>query len=81
MSNEQNEIIEDLRGIKCPMNFVYTKNSISKIKIGETITVLLDDGQPIQNVPRSIGAEGHIIVDCLNCGDFWKLKIKKGYRL
>jgi len=49
----------DLRGIGCPTNFVKTKLAMEEIEAGETAQILLDDGEPVKNVPRSLKAEGH----------------------
>jgi len=35
------------------MNFVKAKLKLENIKVGEMLEVVLDDGQPIQNVPAS----------------------------
>jgi TusA-related sulfurtransferase len=51
----------DLRGVACPMNFVKTKLYIDKMPAGETVQVLLDDGEPVESVSESITAEGHEI--------------------
>ena len=36
------------------MNFVKIKLNLSKMQKGERVRVLLDDGAPIENVPRSV---------------------------
>lgn len=54
--------IVDLKGVKCPLNFVKAKIEIAKIKSGETIGFYLDDDEPIKNVPKSVEAEGHEII-------------------
>jgi tRNA 2-thiouridine synthesizing protein A len=33
------------------------------MKSGEVLEVILDDGEPIKNVPRSVEAEGHEIIN------------------
>lgn len=53
----------DFRGVKCPINFVKVKVELSKIKSGEKKGFYLDDGAPIDNVPKSVEKEGHKIVD------------------
>ena len=52
----------DFRGVKCPINFVKVKIELSKIKSGEKRGFYLDDGAPIQNVPKSVEKEGHKII-------------------
>lgn len=49
----------DLRGVSCPTNFVKAKLALEEIEAGETVRILLDDGEPVKNVPRSLKAEGH----------------------
>ena len=49
----------DLRGVSCPTNFVKVKLALEDIEPGEKVRILLDDGEPVKNVPRSLKAEGH----------------------
>lgn len=53
----------DLSGVACPMNFVKTKLQLEEMDPGQVLEVILDDGEPIRNVPRSVEAEGHKIVE------------------
>ena len=52
----------DLRGVKCPFNFVKTKLKLEKMGPGQTLQVVLDPGEPVSNVPRSAKDEGHTIL-------------------
>ena len=52
----------DLRGVICPYNFVKTKLKLETLKQGQVLSVLLDDGDPIRNVPRSVENEGHTVL-------------------
>ncbi len=52
----------DLRNVVCPMNFVKAKVFLEDIKNGETIEIILDEGDPLVNVTRSLKEEGHLIV-------------------
>lgn len=67
----------DLRGVSCPMNFVKTKMALSHIEPGQILKVLLDDGEPVENVPRSAAAEGHEVVGKQQHNDYWSVIIKK----
>ncbi len=49
----------DLRGVSCPTNFVKVKLALEELKNGDQATILLDDGEAVKNVPRSLKAEGH----------------------
>lgn len=52
----------DLRGVICPYNFVKTKLKLETMETGQILSVLLDDGDPIRNVPRSVENEGHTVL-------------------
>jgi len=47
----------DLRGIICPMNFVKTKLKLEEMQSGQILEVILDDGEPVRNVPGSVKEE------------------------
>ena len=67
----------DLRGNKCPINFVKTKVALASMKSGETLEVWLDDGEPAENVPRSTKLEGNKVLNQEKLGDHWSVLIEK----
>lgn len=67
----------DLLGICCPMNFVRTKLAIDKIKPGERLEILLDDGEPIVNVTRSVKDEGHRVINVAPENGHFRLVVEK----
>ncbi|CAK8713076.1 MAG: sulfite reductase (ferredoxin) [Candidatus Electronema aureum] len=68
---------KDLSGIKCPLNFARTKVLLSCINPGETLEIILDDGEPIENVPGSVRLEGHRILRQEKSGGQWNVLIEK----
>lgn len=76
-SNDQ-VLVKDLKGVSCPMNFVKTKLELSKLNKGDYLEVILDDGEPIENVPGSVRSEGHEIVSQTQEDGCWKVLIRKG---
>ena len=79
-NHEKNEICtatKDLRGVLCPLNFAKTKIELSKLKSGELLEIWLDDGEPIENVPGSVKAEGHRIIAQNKTGGYWSVIIEK----
>ncbi len=52
----------DLQGEVCPLNFVKTKLVLEGLETGQVLEVVLDSGEAIQNVPRSVKDEGHKII-------------------
>ena len=49
----------DLTGVLCPMNWVRARLELEQLQPGETLTLLLDPGEPLDSVPRSAEEEGH----------------------
>ncbi|MDP4210533.1 MAG: sulfurtransferase TusA family protein [Bacteroidota bacterium] len=68
---------KDFRGVACPMNFVKTKIELSTLKSGDILEILLDDGEPIENVPGSIKGEGHKVLDLKQVDNYWSVTIEK----
>lgn len=75
--NQPSILEKDFRGVACPMNFVKTKLVLETMAVGDMLTILLDDGAPIQNVPNSVELEGHRIVSKDQVDVFWKVTIEK----
>ena len=48
----------DITKEHCPMTFVKTKIELAKLKQGDTLEVLLTEGEPLENVPRSSEEQG-----------------------
>jgi TusA-related sulfurtransferase len=59
----------DLRGVSCPTNFVKAKLALEDSDDGERITIFLDDGEPVKNVPRSLKADGHKLIALQQTGE------------
>ncbi len=73
----QSDYMLDLTGIACPNNFVRTKLKLEEMEVGQTLEVILDDGEPIKNVPRAVKEEGHEILKAEKIDNKWKILIKK----
>jgi dissimilatory sulfite reductase (desulfoviridin) alpha/beta subunit len=76
-SDARNGKILDLLGVCCPMNFVHAKLAIEKIKAGERLEILLDDGEPIINVSRSVKDEGHRVLNVSPENGHFRLLVEK----
>jgi sulfite reductase (ferredoxin) len=71
------DLVKDLRDVPCPMNFVKTKLALSQLQVGQVLQVLLDEGEPAENVPRSVAAEGHHILAQARVAEHWSVTIRK----
>ncbi|MBA3014104.1 MAG: sulfurtransferase TusA family protein [Proteobacteria bacterium] len=77
-THREADATKDCRKVGCPMNMVYAKVELAKLKSGQVLEIILDDGPPINNVPGSVAKEGHTIVDKEQLADgAWKLLIRK----
>lgn len=52
----------DITDVVCPVTFVKTKVALEETEAGQILQVHLNDGEPVQNVPRSVKDEGHQIL-------------------
>ena len=69
----------NLRGVKCPINFVKIKLKLEEIQDGRNLNVVVDAGEPMQSVPRMIKQEGHKIIRIQKTADeSYSLLITKG---
>jgi TusA-related sulfurtransferase len=67
----------DLRGVICPYNFVKTKLKLETMEAGQVLSVLLDAGEPIRNVPRSIQDDGHLVLSQEPVAKSYRVMIRK----
>ena len=68
----------DITDKVCPLTFVKAKVAIDELEDGEVIAIRMNDGEPVQNVPRSIKEEGHQFLKLVNNEDgTYNLIVKK----
>jgi TusA-related sulfurtransferase len=66
----------DLRGTPCPINFVRSKLQLEKMSSGELLNILLDTGEPIEQVPNSLSMEGYSVEAIEDQGNFFTLSVR-----
>ena len=52
----------DITDVVCPVTFVKAKVAMEELDEGQILSIRMNDGEPVQNVPRSIKEEGHQIL-------------------
>ncbi len=68
----------DITDVVCPVTFVKAKVALEELDDGQVLSVHLNDGEPVLNVPRSIKEEGHQILKLIDNGDgTYNLLVKK----
>ena len=68
----------DITKDHCPMTFVKTKLKLAQMAQGDVLDVLLTDGEPLNNVPRSAAEQGYKVLGVEHVeGDVHKVTIQK----
>jgi tRNA 2-thiouridine synthesizing protein A len=70
----------DVTGSRCPMTFVRVKVALDRIDPGQAVEFVLSEGEQMQDVPQSLKAEGHRIVEVRRDGAKFHLLVWKGGR-
>ncbi|MFA6623356.1 MAG: sulfurtransferase TusA family protein [Fibrobacteraceae bacterium] len=68
----------DLRGVRCPLNAVRSRIFLAGLRPGAEVSVSLDDGAPIENVPQALIADGHCVLKTEKTGDYWRIRVRRG---
>ena len=68
----------DITDKVCPLTFVKAKVALEELDDGQVLSIKMNDGEPVQNVPRSIKEEGHKILKLIDNEDgTYNLIVKK----
>ena len=68
----------DITDVVCPTTFVKAKVALEELDEGQILAITMNDGEPVQNVPRSIKEEGHQILKLRDNGNgTYTLIVKK----
>jgi len=59
----------DITDVVCPVTFVKVKVALEELDSGQVLSIRLNDGEPVQNVPRSLKEEGHRVLKLTGNGD------------
>ena len=52
----------DITDVVCPVTFVKAKVALEELDEDQILAVRMNDGEPVQNVPRSMKEEGHQVL-------------------
>jgi TusA-related sulfurtransferase len=55
--------ILDITNEHCPMTFVKTKIELAKLKSGDRLEVIVTEGEPLENIPKSSVEQGYSVVE------------------
>ncbi|MCD8012070.1 MAG: sulfurtransferase TusA family protein [Lachnospiraceae bacterium] len=62
MAEFQIDEFADITDVVCPVTFVKAKVALEELEDGQILSIHLNGGEPVQNVPRSIKEEGHQVL-------------------
>lgn len=62
MADIQYDEFVDITDKVCPLTFVKAKATLEELEIGQVLAVRMNDGEPVQNVPRSMKDDGQQVL-------------------
>jgi len=68
----------DLRGVTCPSNYVRVRLALEPLAEGDELEVLLDAGEPVHNVPRSLRDDGDAVLALTAEDGHYRMRVRKG---
>jgi tRNA 2-thiouridine synthesizing protein A len=68
----------DLLGEVCPYTFLKARLALETLPAGAVLRVIVDNEASARDVPRSLGAAGHTVLDCARAGDrAWAILVRR----
>ena len=67
----------NLEGVACPQNSAMALLKMESMKTGALLEIVVDEGEPIKNVPLSLEAEGYEIISKVKADKVWKILVRK----
>ena len=74
---ERGNHVVDLRSVACPLNFVKAKLELEKVDVGQVLEILLDEGEPVRNVPDSFAEQGQEVIEVKNVGEHFCVRVRR----
>lgn len=79
MSERKPDGFVDITDVVCPITFVKTKVALEELEKGQVLQIKLKEGEPIQNVPRSLKNEKHKVISLEDNNDgTYTIEVIKG---
>ncbi|MFQ3678989.1 MAG: sulfurtransferase TusA family protein [Pseudanabaenaceae cyanobacterium] len=58
----------DLRGVPCPLSFVRAKLYLEQVPANQTVSLWVDLGEPLEQVPHSLRTDGYVVAVAAGTG-------------
>lgn len=70
-----NEIL-DLQGVPCPQNSARSLMTLAGMEEGQSLKIIIDDGEPVMNVALSLEDGGYEIREMIKMpGNLWHIHV------
>lgn len=67
----------DITKEHCPMTFVKTKLKLEQLAKGDILEILLCEGEPLNNVPKTVEEQGYQVLEITPLNSHYKVVVKK----
>jgi len=68
----------DLAGVPCPANAARAILKLAGMAPGAVLALIVDDGEPVRNVPPALEEQGHSVLFRTLEGGRWRLLVRNG---
>ena len=69
----------DITPYQCPMTYVRTRLAMEQLSPGGLLDVVMRQGEPARNIPRSLDEEGHEVLSLGACGEeHYRVVVRRG---
>lgn len=73
------DLLVDITDVVCPLTFVKAKIGMEELADGQILSIKLNEGEALLNVPRSFKDEGHKVIEVDNNDDgTFTILVEKG---
>jgi tRNA 2-thiouridine synthesizing protein A len=77
MMQVKSKEVLNLEGVACPQNSAMALLKMESMKTSALLEIVVDEGEPIKNVPLSLEAEGYEIISKAKADKVWKILVRK----
>jgi len=67
----------NLEGVACPQNSAKALLKLESMEVNGILEIIVDEGEPIKNVPISLEAEGHEVISKVKIDKVWRILVRK----
>lgn len=67
----------DLRGVRCPTASIRARLVLAGMSPDDEVALLVDDGEPVENVPRAMLEDGNLVISRKKKENYWILQVRK----